>query len=107
MTQNDNNTGDIAQSNSGSEGEPETVVPNRTNPRRLVDPVVDTVDLIERGKWKVTASGAVYADVMVGGLYMEGYRIGAIKHVESDTFSFEVIENYDLEDKERYLETDT
>jgi len=82
----------------------ETVVPYRQNPREMLSPVVESVEFIKRGEWKVTAKGSVYADVMVGGLYMEGYRIGTIEHVEDDVFTFEVIENYNLKDKEKYLE---
>lgn len=87
-----------------TDGEPETVVPSRPNPRDLVAPVADDVEFVERGQWIVTASGAVYRDVMVGGLFMEGFRIGAIEHIDGETFTFEVIENFDLEDKERFLE---
>lgn len=81
----------------------ETVVPWRQNPCELV-PVVDDMEFVERGEWKATATGAVYRDVMVGGLYMEGYRIGAIEHVDGETFTFEIIENYDREDKAQYLD---
>lgn len=86
---------------------PETVVPHRTNPRELLSPVVEGVEFVERGEWKVTVRGAVFRDVMVGGLYMEGYRVGAIEHVAGEYFTFEVIENYDSEDEERFLNADT
>jgi len=82
----------------------ETVVPWRQSPRELLGHLVDNIECVQLGEWKVTATDAVYRDVMVGGLYMEGYRIGAIEHLEGQTFTFEVIENYTTEDEDRYVD---
>ena len=84
---------------------PETVVPSRISARELVDHIVDSVELVERGHWRVHDSEGIYDDVAAQ-LYLEGYRLGRIRSTGSFGVTFDIHENYDVEDAERYLDTD-
>lgn len=96
----------LAQTAEGREEPPETVVPSRVSARELVEHIVDGVVFMERGHWRVHDSEGIYDDV-ANCLYMEGYRIGRIRSTGSFGVTFDIFENYDLEDEERYLGTDS
>lgn len=96
----------LAQTTSERKEPPETVVPSRVSARELVEHIVDKVVLMERGHWRVHDSEGVYDDV-ANHLYMEGYRIGRIRSTGSFGVTFDIFENYGIEDEERYLDTDS
>jgi len=97
-----NGPGDSYESSSEDRPDPETVNPHRQSARTIVSPVVDDVELIERGHWRVTATGQVGNDVMTS-LYIEDFRVGEIAVVDGNRFHFDVHENYSIEDEERHL----
>jgi len=93
----------LSTSADGPTEPPETVVPSRVSARELVEHIVDTVELVERGHWRVHDSDGIYDDVAAH-LYMEGYRIGRIRSTGRFGVTFDIFECYDLEDEERYLD---